>query len=295
MSIAVSNKSVPAFLCAHRGMNLHAPENTLPAFAAAIQNGAKEIELDIWPSKDGTLVVCHDLTLDRTTDGHGPIAQADYATLRQLNAGAKFPGGFGFTHLPLFEEVLEAFGSRVMINLHIKSAGQPPVTDPGMRERMRMLGLSYHQRETLFPPLKEGIEQVLPEIEERPVIPYPPHVFEAILKQLDRYHALNNVYVTGEKDVLLTAMDLAPDISRCCLEGHMNFSIVENALRFGCSRVQFCKLFLTQAMINKAKANGIHCNLFWCDDPQEAQAYQMLGIDTVLTNNFDELYECVCV
>lgn len=290
MSAAVTTKAAPAFLCAHRGMNLLAPENTLPAFQAAVNCGAREIELDVWPAGDGTLVVCHDPTLERTTDGLGPIAKADYEALSGLNAAAKFPG-FPFTPLPRFEEILEAFGGRVTINLHIKSAGQPPVVDPGMRERSRLLNLSYRQRETLFPPLKEGVEEVLPAVENRLVTPYPPKVFQAILELLSRYNALDSVYVTGEKDVLLTAVDLAPEVPRCCLEGHMNYSIVENALRFSCSRVQFCKLFLTKAMIDKAKAQGLWCNLFWCDDPQEALAYRQLGIDTVLTNVYDRMAE----
>ena len=288
---AAANSGSPAFLCAHRGMNVKAPENTLPAFEAAVENGAEEIELDLWPAKDGTLVVCHDPTVDRTTDGCGPIAQMEYAQLRRLNAGSRFSDGFGSTPLPLFEEVLEAFGRRVTINLHIKSAGQPPVTDPGMRERMRLLGQSYKKRETLFPPLQEGVEQVLFQVEDRPVEPYPPHVFEEILRQIQAHHAMDRVYITGEKDVLLTALKLAPDLPRCCLEGHMNYSIVENALRFSCSRVQFCKLFLTRAMIDRAKANGLHCNLFWCDDPEEALAYRDLGIDTVLTNAYDQMAE----
>ena len=66
----------------------------------------------------------------------------------------------------------------------------------------------------------------------------------------------------------------------------MNFSIVENALKYGCSRVQFCKLFLTREMIRKAHENGILCNLFWCDDPQEARAFFDMGIDVILTNDY---------
>ncbi len=289
MQAAVPQKGIPAFLCAHRGLNLSAPENTLPAFQAAVDSGAEEIELDVWPARDGTLVVCHDPTLERTTDGSGPIAQADWAALSRINAGAKFPGGFPFTPLPRFEEVLEAFGGRVVINLHIKSAGQPPVSDPDMKERAHLLGLAYRRGETLFPPLPEGTEKVLPLVEGRPVTPYPPQVFQKILELLTRYNALGSVYVTGEKDVLLTALHLAPELPRCCLEGHMNYSIVENALRFGCSRVQFCKLFLTKTMIDKAKAHGLLCNLFWCDDPCEAAAYRRLGIDTVLTNVYDRM------
>ena len=79
---------------------------------------------------------------------------------------------------------------------------------------------------------------------------------------------------------------MAPDVKRCCLEGDMNFTIVEHAIEYECSRVQFCKLFLTQQMIDKAHAHGMICNLFWSDDPEEAEGFFNMGIDVMLTNHF---------
>jgi glycerophosphoryl diester phosphodiesterase len=227
--------------------------------------------------------------VDRTTDGEGYIAALDYAELRKLDAGVKFSPDFKNTRLPLFEEVLEQFGKSAVINLHIKSAGQIPVDSPEMRSRGRLLIKMYHNNTPCFPPLSEGVEKVLPEIENRLVTPYPKRVFESILALLGRYNCMEQVYITGEKDVLITAREMAPQVPRCCLEGHMNYSIVENALAFECRRVQFCKTLLTQDMINKARAHGLHCNLFWSDDPMEARAYLDLGIDTLLTNAFDVL------
>lgn len=66
----------------------------------------------------------------------------------------------------------------------------------------------------------------------------------------------------------------------------MNYSIVENAVKYQCSRVQFCKLFLTKAMIEKAHAHGLICNLFWSDDLEEADTFFEMGIDTILTNHY---------
>jgi len=278
-------------LCAHRGMNRKAPENTLPAFALALACGAKEIELDLWPAKDGSLVVCHDPTVDRTTDGTGAISELSYADLRSLDAGCKFSPSFENTRLPLFQEVLEQFGHQATINLHIKSTGQQHVHSPGMRERGQTLSQIYTTGALCLPPLPEGVEQVLPEIEHRFVTPYPPRVLESILKLLLQYGCTDHVYITGEKDVLLTAQNLAPEMPRCCLEGHMNYSIVENAVLYGCERVQFCKTLVTGDMIRRAKENSLHCNLFWSDDPLEAQAYFDLGIDTLLTNDYNILAE----
>src|SRR5438876_9015920 len=60
-------------VCAHRGLSGLCPENTLPAFAAAVALGADEIELDVWASRDGELVVCHDDDVARTSNGKGLV------------------------------------------------------------------------------------------------------------------------------------------------------------------------------------------------------------------------------
>ncbi len=78
---------------AHRGSSAEAPENTLPAFEAAIRRGADALELDVRLTADGAPVVIHDATLDRTTDGEGPVAAQALAELRTLDAGSKFTLG----------------------------------------------------------------------------------------------------------------------------------------------------------------------------------------------------------
>lgn len=279
-------QDLPHRLCAHRGFNTVAPENTLPAFACAVSLGAPEIEFDLWPSADGQLIVCHDPTVDRTTDGCGRIAGLTGAQLRGCDAGGKFAPAFAGTRLPCFEEILQQFAGKTVMNIHIKSPMRPPVESPGMEQRGRELYRVYIENQPLPMPLQEPVPQVLPEMEQVQAEPYPQEVFGKILQLIDRYHCRDSVYITGEKDVLETARSMASDLQRCCLEGHMNFSIVENALKYGCSRVQFCKLFLTREMIRKAHENGILCNLFWCDDPQEARAFFDMGIDVILTNDY---------
>jgi glycerophosphoryl diester phosphodiesterase len=75
---------------AHRGARGHAPENTALAFALAFDLGADAIEFDVQRSSDGQLVVIHDDTVDRTTDGHGSVRQTSFAALRSLNAGVRW-------------------------------------------------------------------------------------------------------------------------------------------------------------------------------------------------------------
>lgn len=273
-------------VCAHRGFNMAAPENTLPAFALAVALGAQEIELDLWPSRDGDLVVCHDPKVDRVSDGAGLITELTTRQIKALDAGSWFSPAFKGTKIPLFEEVLDLVGGRTIINIHIKSPLKNRGKSDIMKERGRLLNERHSTHAVLMPPLPEGVEEVLPEIENRPFTPYDQKDFANILRLLDAYHCRDHAYITGEKDVLITAREMAPDMPRCCLEGHMNFSIVEHALEYGCKKVQFCKGLTTQKMIDKARANGLTCNLFWADTEEEARAYFALGIDCVLTNNF---------
>ena len=111
-------------------------------------------------------------------------------------------------------------------------------------------------------------------------------VDSAVFWSIAQEKEVDNLRMARAKALLHTARAMAPDISLTCLEGHMNFSIVEHALEYGCKKVQFCKGLTTQAMLDKAKANGLICNLFWADDPEEAKQYFDLGIDCILTNNY---------
>ncbi|HEY8443997.1 MAG TPA: glycerophosphodiester phosphodiesterase family protein [Clostridia bacterium] len=108
-------------VCAHRGFNTIAPENTMPAFGAAVALGAQEIELDLWPTKDGKLVVIHDNSLDRTTDKKGKVYEMTYSEILEADVGVKFSPYYSGLRVPLFEDVLRKFACQTIINIHIKS------------------------------------------------------------------------------------------------------------------------------------------------------------------------------
>lgn len=107
--------------CAHRGLSALTPENTLPAFAAALALGADEIEFDVRLTKDGQLIVSHDDTLERISDGTGSLAEKTLAELRKLNAGAKMGWQTPFCTA---EEVFAMFANRIMFNIHLKEHGE---------------------------------------------------------------------------------------------------------------------------------------------------------------------------
>ena len=106
---------------AHRGACKVAPENTLPAFQAALDLGADGIELDVQFSSDGKLVVLHNPTLETTTNGSGRVTAYTFAELRLLDAGSHFGPQFAGTPLPALEEVLDLCKGRLLMNIELKS------------------------------------------------------------------------------------------------------------------------------------------------------------------------------
>jgi glycerophosphoryl diester phosphodiesterase len=97
----------PVHRVAHRGYSAVAPENTLPALAAAILGGATHIEFDVRTTADGVPVLIHDRTVDRTTDGSGHIWELTLAELRSLDAGSWFSPAYAGVRVPLLSEALD--------------------------------------------------------------------------------------------------------------------------------------------------------------------------------------------
>jgi len=109
---------------AHRGASGSFPENTVSAFRAAIDAGADMCELDVQLSRDGAVVVIHDDTVERTTDGKGEVAELTLAELKRLDAGAKFKGGpFKGAQIPTLEEVFAVTGGKCGLNIELKAGG----------------------------------------------------------------------------------------------------------------------------------------------------------------------------
>lgn len=113
-------------LFAHRGGSRIAPENTIEAFAAGLAGGADRLEMDVHATRDGHVVVLHDPTVDRTTDGRGAVRDMTLADLHRLDAGARFAGDAGDfpyrgrgVRVPTLAAVLEAFPG-VALNIEIK-------------------------------------------------------------------------------------------------------------------------------------------------------------------------------
>lgn len=232
--------------CAHRGFNTIAPENSLPAFGAAIAMGAEEIEFDLWFTKDGEVVSIHDPTLDRVSNGTGKVWEYTLAELRELDFGAKHAEEFKGMKIPTFEEILKKLSCHCIMNIHLKTAGDRP----------EYLG--------------------------------------KVVELIKKYDCEKYVYFTTGDDALLERLQREyPFIPRCCGAGSAAWQIVDRAIKYECTKVQLFKPYFDQAMIDKAHKNGIICNVFWSDDAEETQKFLDMGIDVILTNDYNRIAQIV--
>ncbi|GAA1391546.1 glycerophosphodiester phosphodiesterase [Luteococcus peritonei] len=128
---------------AHRGASNQAPENTLAAITRAVELGADGVEIDVQRSADGQLVVIHDETVDRTTNGSGRVVQLEWPELSRLDASG---GDERFTgeRLPLLEQVLELLApSGLVLNVELKdSVERYPGLDLQVDAAVRAAGMT---------------------------------------------------------------------------------------------------------------------------------------------------------
>jgi glycerophosphoryl diester phosphodiesterase len=144
----------PVQVVCHRGANIAAPENTLPAIDCAFCAGFSHVEVDLQDTADGEIVVLHDQALDRTTTGHGPVNAQPLAALRALDAGAWHDRFFAGTKIPTLSEVLttaQAHGGSLYLELKVADPYRvwAGVTAAGMADRAFFWSLDAARMERL--------------------------------------------------------------------------------------------------------------------------------------------------
>ena len=186
--------SVPLMVC-HRGANRLAPENTLAAAAAAFDLGAAYVELDVRTSLDGVLFVMHDRTVDRTTDGTGPIAAMTAAQIGRLDAGAWFGDDHVGEAVPTLHEMVDHARPRGGLYVEVKAADPAAVVavirdsamldacffwsgDPAIRDHLHGLGVPMMIRHQDYADPAAAIERHRPAIMEFPGAHVPPAMFD---------------------------------------------------------------------------------------------------------------------
>lgn len=233
-------------VCAHRGFNTIAPENSLPAFGAAVAMGAEEIEFDLWFTKDGEVVSMHDPSLERVSNGEGKIWEHTLAELRELDFGIKRGEHFAGMKIPTFEDILKKFACHCVMNIHLKTEGDKP------------------------------------------------EYLDKVIRLIKKYDCEKYVYLMSGQDHVLERLQREyPEITRCCGAGDGKWEIVERAVKYGCKKLQFVKSAITPEMVERAHANGIICNVFWADTPELTNEYLDMGIDVILTNDYNSIAQVV--
>ncbi len=148
--------------CAHRGVSALMPENTLPAFAAALALGADEIEFDVRLTKDAQMIVSHDGTLDRISDGKGNLQDLTLRELKELNIGVKQGWKVPFC-TP--EEVFEQLANKIVFNIHLKEHGE----DGLLIRKLEQLVQKYDAYQSVYfaasPAELEWMQKIAPDIE----------------------------------------------------------------------------------------------------------------------------------
>lgn len=119
MTLAIPGKTKP-YLMAHRGNSAQCPENTLAAFRRALDDGADIIETDLHLTADGALVCIHDTTVDRTTDGHGAVAEMTLERLKTLSASYGRPA-FAAERVPTLAEAAALLPPDVVLAIELKT------------------------------------------------------------------------------------------------------------------------------------------------------------------------------
>jgi glycerophosphoryl diester phosphodiesterase len=238
-------------ICAHRGFNTIAPENSMPAFGAAVAMGAEEIEFDLWWTKDEEVVSIHDSRLDRVSDGSGYVWDYTYEELLKFDFGSKFSDEYAGLKIVKFEEILAKFSCHTIMNIHIKSRdNENPLSETYLKKIVDLIKKYDCEKHCYF---MSGNETLLIQLRE-----LAPHIARC----------------AGAGD------DACGDL--------VEKAIRTGACKIQLFRPYFKKNpedYFEKA-VEKAHANGIRVNVFWSDNPERTKRYLELGADTILTNDY---------
>ena len=159
--------TLPAFgqivAISHRGEHLQRPENTMPAFEEAIRVGADFFEADVRTTSDGKLVLSHDATVDRCTNGTGAVASMTFEQIEALDAGIKKGPEYAGTKIPTFDQILDLARGKIGIYVDIKS-----VSAEDLASHIEAHGMSGHVVMYCRPDLCKKLQELNPKLKVMP-------------------------------------------------------------------------------------------------------------------------------
>lgn len=230
----------------HRGAKGEAPENTLPGFRHAIAMGLAAVEFDVQLTADLELVVIHDATLDRTTNGRGPVASRTLADIQALDARAQFSDWPERCWVPTLSEVLDVVGAL-------------PALPPSLA------------------PLRSLLVEIKRDTPERLKI-----VVAGAIALINKYGLEHAVHISSFDPLALDiAKRIAPDIPRTMNGAWRAEGLRDRAIAAGCSQVDFDYTKTGQEHVNWARANGMSIVGWPCNTMDDLEALSAFGLDAV--------------
>ena len=244
---------------AHRGASARAPENTLEAFRLAVEAGAGGLELDVHMTLDGEIVVIHDTTVDRTTNGSGAVAQMTLDEIQALDAGYSFSPDGGSTYpyrgrglrVPRLAEVYEEFPNSP-VNIAIKGA-QPGVEEAVLKV-IREAGAAVR---TLVASKHHGVVRRFRRVSGGSI------PTSASRREIAKFYLLSRLRLERLYRPAYDALQVPPE--------YLGTRVV------------------TPRFIEAAHARGVWVDVWTINDPQEMRRLLDLGADGVMTDHPEEL------
>jgi glycerophosphoryl diester phosphodiesterase len=238
---------------AHRGDSAYRPENTFASFTSALEAGAEIIELDVHTTRDGHVVVIHDPTVDRTTNGRGAVADLALAELRALSAGypARFGQSYAGERVPTLAEALAFLRGRARILLEVKRESVTDDAEGGIEAR--------------------SIAEVRRADMARDVV-----ILSFDRRALERCRALAPEITRGH-----------------LFHGARADEVVEGARAAGCDLVLPEKGMLSDELVARTRDQGLRLASWVVDDPEELRRLARFDLYGVGTNRPGVLLEAL--
>jgi glycerophosphoryl diester phosphodiesterase len=204
---------------AHRGASGYAPENTIAAFDKAVEMKADYIEIDVQRSKDGELVLIHDTTVDRTTDGTGKVGDLTLDELRNLDAGSWKGEQFTGEKIPTFDEILDRYHGKIGILIELKAPELYPGIEESVAKALKAKNLDKPSNEKIiiqsfnFESVKK-MNDLLPKVPMGVLTSSRTHTTPMALQEFSTYaDYFNPSYTIVSKELVNEVHDLGMKIS----------------------------------------------------------------------------------
>ncbi|MGD9944291.1 MAG: glycerophosphodiester phosphodiesterase family protein [Burkholderiaceae bacterium] len=262
---------------AHRGAGRLAPENTLAAMRLGISHGYSMFEFDAKLSRDGVPLLMHDATLDRTTDGHGRVADHEFALIARLDAGGWHSPAFAGERVPTLDSTLRYLaGQRALANVEIKPcAGRDAETGAGVARQAWQAWLASEGvragRSPMLQPQSQSQSQPQPQPQpQSPSLPPP-------------------LLSSFSEVALRSAREQAPQLPRALLLAEPGSDWEVRCGALDCVALVVASRSLTASLIARAHRVGLRVLTYTVNDAARARQLFGWGLDGLITDAVDRI------